>query len=500
MSKRIVFSPASIDDLKTGSISDPLTPGLAIVPLSEGKKRWRYRRRVPGSKVIVTILGGFFPSTNIAIAREWAQSLNLLVEAGTDPREAQRAEKAYTAMTVTYAHQLYMVAVREGRSSRAKRLNKPRTIVDKLEIYKRDIAPKIGNRSIYEVTERDLIGLVQTKGKTARIRANRLAAELKVFFGWAASLRGLEVGLEIDPSRRLGDLRFPETPRSRKLSLQEIEWSLIALVAAPLHFRRGMLLWLLTAARISEVAHARYEEVVDGVWTIPAARTKNSYPHSIALGPWGLSLFQGVGEWIFPAEKVPGPRNRSVWYKARDSVHARMCEIALRPIERFTPHDFRRTARSNTKRLNVDFETAEAMLNHVKKGLERTYDLYDLGEEKRTWFLKWEREIASIARRAGVADALGVRHEPMMQLPSDLLATLPQSARIKPLFDLGSLESRTTAVFAFATAKLVFSGKPERPAFPQSIDLSPRQSCASGEFADGEHLTHQSNADLVGEA
>jgi hypothetical protein len=40
------------------------------------------------------------------------------------------------------------------------------------------------------------------------VRANRLAAELKVFFGWAASLRGLEIGLETDPSRRLGDLRF----------------------------------------------------------------------------------------------------------------------------------------------------------------------------------------------------------------------------------------------------------------------------------------------------
>jgi hypothetical protein len=32
---------------------------------------------------------------------------------------------------------------------------------------------------------------------------NRLTAELKVFFSWATSLRGLEVGLESDPSRRL---------------------------------------------------------------------------------------------------------------------------------------------------------------------------------------------------------------------------------------------------------------------------------------------------------
>jgi len=115
------------------------------------------------------------------------------------------------------------------------------------------------------------------------VRANRLAAELKVFFGWAASLRGLEIGFEIDPSRRLGDLRFPELPRSRKLSLLELEWFLKALTGEPRWARRGMLWWLLTAARISEVTRARSAEMVDGVRTIPGPRMKNTQPHSIAL-------------------------------------------------------------------------------------------------------------------------------------------------------------------------------------------------------------------------
>lgn len=115
---------------------------------------------------------------------------------------------------------------------------------------------------------------------------------------------------------------------------------------------------------------------------------------------------QTDSEWVFPAERVPGPRKRG-WYKALGQVHARMERYAGCTLERFTPHDFRRTARSNTKRLAVDFETAEAMLNHVKRGLERTYDLYELEEEKRAWFLKWEAEILGIARRAGVAELLG---------------------------------------------------------------------------------------------
>ncbi|MCJ8156600.1 integrase arm-type DNA-binding domain-containing protein [Sphingomonas sp. LaA6.9] len=351
---------------------------------------------------------GAFPLHSIAAARDWAIQLNAQVEAGIDPREARRAKQAHAAMTVARAHVLYMRAVHEGRSSRAKRPNKPRTISDKLEIYDRDVAPALADKIIYDVTEADLVKLVEKKGRTARVRANRLAAELKVFFGWASSLRGTEVGLAIDPSRRLGDLRFPETARSRKLSLQEIEWFLLALVDEERDFRRGMLAWLLTAARISEVGFAHRDEIVDGLWTIPASRTKNSIEHSIALGPWGQRLMHTNGDWVFPAPKIDGPRSKSCWYKARNRVKRRMEVIAGRPLERFTPHDFRRTARSNTKRLKVDYETAEAMLNHVKKGMERTYDRYEMEAEKRAWFLKWENEIANKAWAVGLGDVLEI--------------------------------------------------------------------------------------------
>lgn len=143
----------------------------------------------------------------------------------------------------------------------------------------------MGSAVIYDVTESDLTALVEAKGKVAKVRANRLAGELKVFFSWAASLRCQEVGLKTDPSIRLGDLKFPETPRTRKLSLLELGWFLQTLVEEERDVQRGMLLWLLTAARISEVIQARSVEMQNGIWTIPASRTKNTNAHSVALGP-----------------------------------------------------------------------------------------------------------------------------------------------------------------------------------------------------------------------
>lgn len=225
MTKTRTITPSAIDDLRVGRLLDSQTPGLLVELIKQGKKVWKYRRRVAGSKAIVSMRLGTYPAKSIAVAREWARSLNNKTQNGIDPREEQREEARRRGMSVDVAHALYMAAVRDGRATRAKRNNKPRTINDKLEIYARDIAPTLGARSIYDVTEKDLILLVVGKGKTAKVRANRLAAELKVFFRWASSLRGLEVGLERDPSSRLGDLRFPETARSRILSLDELQCS-----------------------------------------------------------------------------------------------------------------------------------------------------------------------------------------------------------------------------------------------------------------------------------
>ena len=429
MARRIVLTPARVDELVEGYLVDPQTPGLRIEVGATGRKTWRYRRRLSSGGVIKLTLGRY-PAFSIAAAREWAAELNAKVQADIDPRMLAAEEIERAKLTVAFAHERYMAAVREGRASRAKKLNKPRTIADKLAIYNRDVAPTLAKKLIFDVTEDDLTKLVLAKGRFARRRANLLAAELKVFFGWAASLRGTEIGLRSNPAARLTDLKFPEAPRSRILSLDEIGWFLRAVALEPRVYQRGLLLLLLTAARISEVIFARTAEYREGVWTIPAGRTKNARSHRVALGPWGQSLIRMNRTWVFPSDRADGPKAPCGWYKARNRVFKRMSRFAGRAIERWTPHDLRRTARSNTKRLKFDFETAEAMLNHAKQGLERIYDSYDLEDEKRAWFLAWENEIALIARSEGVAVALGVPDaHPASARPVSLARPVPRRRR-----------------------------------------------------------------------
>jgi Arm domain-containing DNA-binding protein len=122
---RKALTPAAIDDLTRGRICDPESLGLRIEVLPSGKKRWKYRRRLLGSDTRIKMHFGFFPNVSIADAREWASKLNEQIDAGIDPREALRLEESHTTMTVARAHALYMMAVKEGLSSSAKRANKP---------------------------------------------------------------------------------------------------------------------------------------------------------------------------------------------------------------------------------------------------------------------------------------------------------------------------------------------------------------------------------------
>ncbi|MCJ8157666.1 integrase arm-type DNA-binding domain-containing protein [Sphingomonas sp. LaA6.9] len=421
MKRQLAFTPAGIDALENGRIADPQTPGLTIEALPSGRKKWVYRRRVAGSSKTFWRNLGHYPTCNIAAARELAAALNDQIEAGIDPHEAEHEEALRTSMTVAFAHELYMEAVREGRASRAKRINKPRTIAAKLAIYQCDIAPKLAQRLILDIVEADLTKLVLAKSKASRVRANRLAGELKVFFGWAASLRGCEIGLPSNPAARLGDLKFAETPRERILTIEEIGWLLKALIHEERVYQRGVLLLLLTAARLSEVIDAKSSELQSDIWTIPAQRVKNSQAHRIPLGPWGWSLFQSNNEWVLPSSRSDGQFHQKTWCKVRDRLLARMSEFAGRPVEHWIPHDLRRTVRSNTKRLKIDYDTAEAMLNHVKKGLERTYDRYEMEEEKREAFLKWENEVAEIARKNGVASMLGAPVEDDVNTPAPVI-------------------------------------------------------------------------------
>jgi integrase len=388
----------AIDSLQNGKLIDPTRTGLAIEVVGR-KKVWRYARRVAGAGTVIRRSLGPWPAYDIAAARKWADELNAKVVAGIDPRVAEQAAQA-ACMTVEAAHDLYMVDIQTN----ARMALKARTIADKQSIWLRDLAPHIGLSGLQTVTPDDLWNVVEAKGRTAPVRANRLAAEAKVFFAWCVSRAGQRTGIRLaaNPALSLNGKHYEESKgRTRFLSDDEIGWLLVALAGeveplAARSYRRAFLLMLLTGARIGEVKNAPAAEYVDGVWTISGNRTKNGDAHSIHLGAWGRILAESKGEWMIPHPNG-GMIDSEIWYEVRDRLHRRMEEAAGRKLALWTPHDLRRTLRSNTFSLGIRYEVAEAMLNHRKQGLERRYDLADLSDQMAEGFAAWEQKVMRIA-------------------------------------------------------------------------------------------------------
>jgi integrase len=411
MSRKLSFTPAAIDMLRSGNIHDPQTPGLIVEALTSGKRVWKFQRRLPGTKTIIKARKGLYPAISIGAAREWGRSLNEKIELGINPVEEEKAEQNRATMTIENCHKLYMAGHRRGefKAARRKKRNKPRTLSDKQKIYNLDIGPHIGERSIYEITRQELWNLVNAKGATAPSRANRLAAELKVFFGWCASQRGISAGIELeaDPATKLEGKWFPEDERTRWLDHDELPLFLLALAQEERLYRRALLLFLLTGCRSNEILEAPTSEYRAGIWTIPGERTKNSEPHAITFGPWGRSLFHTNDEWVIPSPKKPGPM-KAGWPKVLKRIRLRMEELGGRPVEHFTPHDLRRTMRSHLDDLMIDETTCERMINHQPTGLIKRYNRNKRAAALAVGFLAWENALIEMAKQRGVAGALDV--------------------------------------------------------------------------------------------
>ena len=67
----------------------------------------------------------------------------------------------------------------------------------------------------------------------------------------------------------------------------------------------------------------------------------------------------------------------------------------------WTPHDLRRTARTEMARIGVPEEHAEAVLNHKKQGIVKVYNLHQYADEKKVALLQWEAELLRIIGNGG---------------------------------------------------------------------------------------------------
>jgi integrase len=336
-------------------------PGFGVRVTSAGAVAFifNYRRRADGVERRYTI--GAFPAWSMAAAREQAKTLRREIDRGRDPLGEIKASRE--APTVA---DLCARVLEEHMSKKS-----PGWRADFASIVRNDVVPALGRMKVAAVEFEHIERLHRQVSKRAPVRANRMHGMLTKAFALAIKWK-----LRADNPCR-GVERNKEYRRQRYLSVDELTRFTTALredddqQAADI-FR----LLLLTGARRGEVLGATWEQFKEaGVWTKPAATTKQRNEHRVPLSAPARQLLARLharsdgSPWLFPG------RNDQ---HRKDSKYpwGRICKAAS--ISGLRIHDLRHSYASTLVSGGFSLPVIGALLGHTQPSTTARYaHLYD---------------------------------------------------------------------------------------------------------------------------
>jgi hypothetical protein len=369
----------------------------------------------------------------LAEARLKAQEWLRMIARGVDPTaETARRKQAKIESRKNTFGAVFEDWVRDKLSGERKGKEVEREV-------RREFVPKLEARPIAEITDLEILAIINAKKREAPAQARNLLGHVKRLFTWAIDQR--VYGIKISPCDGLKPSKIIGRKKSGKRILNEDELFALWRAVRNMPYPAGPVyrLLMLTALRLNEPTEASWKEFdpavvralrqrkdderVDWtklkpeqlVWVIPAERMKGedgeARPHLVPLTPDILQILETLplfkkGDFLFST--TFGQKPTCIGDKIKKKVDARMLRtlkaLARRrgddpakvELTHWINHDIRRTVRSNLSRLRVTEEAREAVLAHARPGIKGVYDVYGYADEKREALELWAARLRSI--------------------------------------------------------------------------------------------------------
>jgi integrase len=383
----------AIENFKPGAarreIPDGEVSGLYLTIFPSGKASWIFRYRFGGRTRKLTI--GASPEIGLKDARDLARGAHLRVASGEDPAAEKRAARAAARTPVD--RDLVEKVAAQFLARHVKNLAAP-TRIEVGRIVAKEILPTFRGRRLSEIKRPDVIewldGIVD---RPAPIAANRALSWLKGLCNFAVE-RGV---LDVSP---IAGIKPPaaETARDRVLSDNELKAVWEAADALEPVYAGFIKLLVLTGQRLREVSEMEWKEIdLDAkLWTLPAARAKNSIEHAISLSDQAIEILKALAR-IAGSDFVFTINGRNP-IRGTHLVKRRIDALAP-SIPTWVLHDIRRTVASGMARLGVNLPVIEKLLNHVSgsfAGIVGVYQRHSFADEKRAAMQTWARHVEAI--------------------------------------------------------------------------------------------------------
>lgn len=377
--------------------------GLYLTVRPNGSKSFNLRYRYGGKPRNLTLGPA---ALGLAKARELAREALVAIARGHDPAEKKAAAKAAARAPKRAPGDLVESVVADFVAIYAKGPGEEPNTRDWREtqrLLEKHVVGEWQGRRLSEIGRADVHKLLDgIVAGGAPIGANRLFAQLRKLCAWALS-RGI---VERNPCEGVAK-PVSEKGRARERVLDDRELALVWRAADALGwpFEPMIKLLILTGARRDEVAGMSWREVdfEKGVWTIPAARSKNRRAHTVPLAPAAVEILESLPRigsrdgLIFSTTGATPVSGFSVAKKRLDKAVASLNDGE--PLAPWVLHDLRRTAASGMASLRIAPHVVEAVLNHVSgtiSGVAAIYNRHDYRAEKQAALEAWARRLEAI--------------------------------------------------------------------------------------------------------
>jgi integrase len=374
------LTAVAIKKAKPGRLGDGR--GLELHKGEEsGKWVWRYsyggKRRQMGL--------GTWPHVSLSEARSERDRWALVLSQGRDPITERKAEIAATREEMDRDDPTLEHLAREVLESRRDILKGGGRAARWLSPLERHVFPKIGRRAISTIRQQDIKAAVAPIWRTKHPTAEKAIQRLRIVFR-----QGKLMGFDCDPftvdaaEHMLGPVIHTPEP------IAATPWQEIPDLFESLRDRGAtaacLRFMILTLVRGSGCRGARFDEIEDGIWTVPAERMKGQVgkvtDFRVPLSDAAIEIVETRrafgGEYLFTA------------MRGKPVSDAGLSKFMKDMGEEGRPHGFRTSFRTWVQDHDISWEVAETILAHKIGGkVERSYARSDLLERRRPVMQAW---------------------------------------------------------------------------------------------------------------
>jgi integrase len=385
-------------------IFDAVVPALTLRVTKNGARSFVVRGRIRGQPDPIRITLGDARGMKLSDARQAASGVLRAMQAGIDPREAQKAKAAAAGEE---RKNIFAAVAKAFIAEHVVKLRSEKQCASEIRRY---LIATWDTRPISTITIDDVAEITRSIANAGKLaQARRVLAHAKRLFRWAAAPGRSR--LAVNPTLALSakkDLDIYISPRQVALSGDHLRliWNAAKTLGEP--FGPFFHMLLLSGQRRSEVAEMTWGELDldrEGVWNIPAERMKAKRPHEVPLTLelagllTDLQEHRGGGDYVFSTSLGERPIGGFSKVKGRldKTIDEMRGDAEKSPLPAWTIHDIRRAVRTGLGAIpSIPHDIRELVIAHVPSALIQTYDLHAYRDEKREALRLWGERLAGI--------------------------------------------------------------------------------------------------------